>query len=326
MKRHTLGLFAAIVTAALASGCSSSNDGDTLQPGQGPSKSGARQGKADGVDVCTSNALPAGCDPCKEFGWYGDGVCDADLIDARVCAGPDPDCKESCWAQLAWLQKDAYKETAGRSSAAWPPHTTTTVQVHCTGANGVDSVIADAFMANHGTEPGVKDANGDVFLVEVRRSARVSGSREQLLSWVEAYKTCTCEPATKFLSLDGAQDDVMKKVMTTVVTYVQQHLVCTAPTTTDQIVGLMQDKSYDGLLAALKDCAWDDGSSWEAGLLAASQTVVSELGGTLDEYHVCNNDAKLQAAAWESFARDGAVKACDNSQAVCKGPSFLYEP
>jgi hypothetical protein len=76
----------------------------------------------------------------------------------------------------------------------------------------------------------------------------------------------------------------------------------------------------------LKDCAWGDGSSWESGLLAASQTVVGELGGTLDEYHVCNNDAKRQAMAWEGFAASGDVKACDNTQAVCKGPGFLYAP
>src|SRR5262245_29962560 len=38
---------------------------------------------------------------------------------------------ETCTATFRWLQKDAYKNTGGRSTALWPPHTTTVLDVQC---------------------------------------------------------------------------------------------------------------------------------------------------------------------------------------------------
>ncbi len=59
----------------------------------GPNKSDIRGGKADSaVDYCLYFGYESGCDLCEEFGWYGDGICDQDLIDAGWCVGPDPDC------------------------------------------------------------------------------------------------------------------------------------------------------------------------------------------------------------------------------------------
>ncbi|MCD6498592.1 MAG: hypothetical protein J7M25_09880 [Deltaproteobacteria bacterium] len=37
-----------------------------------------------------------GVDYCEKYGWYGDGECDQRLIDAGLCAGPDPDCARNC--------------------------------------------------------------------------------------------------------------------------------------------------------------------------------------------------------------------------------------
>ena len=77
-----------VVASFLAfSGCSNSEEVDVL-----PEKDQIKQGKADGLDMCAMYDLPAGCDLCDEFGWYGDGECDQGLIDAGACVGPDPDC------------------------------------------------------------------------------------------------------------------------------------------------------------------------------------------------------------------------------------------
>jgi hypothetical protein len=55
-----------------------------------PQKSDFRQGKADELlPTCEEHGFPVGCDLCAELGWYGDGECDQDLVDAGVCAMPD---------------------------------------------------------------------------------------------------------------------------------------------------------------------------------------------------------------------------------------------
>jgi hypothetical protein len=51
---------------------------------------------ADGVDLCSKFNLPEDCDLCEEFGWYGDGECDQELIDRGLCTGPDQDCQGAC--------------------------------------------------------------------------------------------------------------------------------------------------------------------------------------------------------------------------------------
>lgn len=73
----------------LATGCSSPGDSTDH-----PSKEEVRLGKADGVDMCNKFDLPPGCDLCEEFGWYGDGECDQDLIDSGICRRTDSDCRD----------------------------------------------------------------------------------------------------------------------------------------------------------------------------------------------------------------------------------------
>lgn len=72
----------------------------------------------------------------------------------------------TCEGSYQILQKDAYRETAGRSSELWPPHTTTQLSYAC----GPDAAPIVTFQANHGTEPGATDANGDVFRRATSRS------------------------------------------------------------------------------------------------------------------------------------------------------------
>jgi hypothetical protein len=303
-------------------GCTSAGSG----PGATPSKTEVRTGKADGVDLCGSLGLPAGCDLCDELGWYGDGVCDAPLIALGACAGPDPDC--DCQAVFRWLQKDAYKSTAGRSTAAWPPHTTTTLEVSCATADGGEEVVASVFMANHGTAPGAVDASGTEILVEVKRSEPIPGDRATLLGLVDAFQQCECAPATEFLSMDAlkSNDEMMKQILAGVTSYVEDHLVCAGEVTTSDVVGLLNALDFEGVLAALPSCSFAAGSGWAEGLDEAAQSVVAGLQQTLAGYHVCNNDAKLQAELFATYAAEGIVRACDNSSALCQGPAWFYTP
>ena len=116
----------------------------------------------------------------------------------------------TCTAVFRWLQKDAYKETAGRSSAQWPPHTTTTLRVECTSqGQTAPEVVADVFMENYGTKPGATDANGDVILVEVAQNDAIEGSRSDLLQLVAEFQKCSCSSATQFLSMDALQEPMI---------------------------------------------------------------------------------------------------------------------
>lgn len=53
---------------------------------------GAGEGGSLHEELCAANGEPAGCDVCAPLGFYGDLECDTSLIDAGLCAGPDPDC------------------------------------------------------------------------------------------------------------------------------------------------------------------------------------------------------------------------------------------
>ncbi len=241
-----------------------------------------------------------------------------------VGAGDD---STSCTAVFRWLQKDAYKSTAGRTSEAWPPHTTTVLEVHCPDANGNDQVTT-AVQTNHGTAPDAVDANGTPILVEVKRSDPLPGTQGALMAFVDQYKACQCDPQTQFLSLDNVPDSTMTQIFSAVSDYVNQHLTCSGDVDTAGLLTMIQQGDYDDAIAVLPSCTWDDGYSWSDGLQQAAQAVVANLGTTIDGYHVCNNDAQLQAGLWSSFEQSGAtpVAACDNTTAVCQGPAFYYNP
>ncbi len=233
----------------------------------------------------------------------------------------------SCTAVFRWLQKDAYKSTAGRTSDAWPPHTTTVLEVHCPDANGNDQVTT-AVQTNHGTAPDAVDANGTPILVEVKRSDPLPATEDTLTAFMDQYKACQCDPQTQFLSLDNVPDSVMTQVFSAVSDYVNTHLSCSGDVTTASLLAMIQQGDYDDAIAALSACTWDDGYSWSDGLQQATQAVVASLGTTIDGYHVCNNDAELQAGLWSAFVANGGapVPSCDNTTSVCQGPAFYYSP
>lgn len=232
---------------------------------------------------------------------------------------------ETCTATFRWLQKDAYKDTAGRTSALWPPHTTTALAVTCQTEGGAPTEIAAAFMANHGTEPDAEDANGDVILVETKRD-QVIAPRAELLDLVAAYQACECDPATKFLSLDSLQDAAVQVLVQNVIGYLQAHLVCASPGGTDALVQALGDGDLATVLADLPSCTWDSGSDLAGGLDEALAAFLETTQEVLSEYHVCNNDASLQASLWQGFAGAREVIPCDGNKPVCHGPMWFYEP
>jgi len=237
-------------------------------------------------------------------------------------AAPASAAGESCTATFHWLQKDAYRSTAGRTTAFWPPHTTTTLDVRCTDASGNETYDETAVRENHGTKPGDVDASGRPFLVEMK-SSEAHGTREQMRALLDAYKTCECEGSTQFLSMDVVKEDpTMRAILTAFGTYASANLTCASGVTTEGIESMLANADYDGTVKALASCEWRAGASFADGLAAAAGSVVPDLS----KFHVCNNDAKLEAALFDRFAKDGSAPLCDPNGALCKGPAFFYSP
>lgn len=233
---------------------------------------------------------------------------------------------EQCVASYVVLQKDAYKDTAGKSGALWPPHTTTVLTVSCSDDGGASFAEVDAaFQANHGTEPGAVDASGQVILVEMKKTD-LSGSREELVQLLDAYRACTCEGATAFLSLDALQDEAVTDLIESLVGYLSEHLVCAGETDTAELIALLQEGMIDEVLAVLPSCSWDPGTDLNGGLDEALQAVLDQVRETLAGYHVCNNDAALQSELVAGFAAGGGVTPCDATSPLCSGPMWFYEP
>lgn len=244
--------------------------------------------------------------------------------DSAATTGDEADVTaEKCEATFTWLQKDAYKSTAGRTSPLWPPHTTTTLSVTCT-RGGKRTEVASATMENHGTKPDAVDANGEPILVPMK-SEMVRASRSKLLALVDAYEACDCEAATKFLSLDAMGDDKVQALLGRVSAYLEQHLAC--PEGTDALVADLAAGDVDAVVAALPSCTWDDGADFASGLDGALEELVAASQEELGDYHVCNNDAELQAGLWATFRSKKQVAACDAAaSAACRGPAWFYSP
>ncbi len=227
-----------------------------------------------------------------------------------------------CTARFHWLQKDAYKSTAGRTTELWPAHTTTELEIVCPTKTGT-KVVSSSAMENHGTKVGAVDANGDVILVETK-VAEITGSRGQLEKLAAAYRHCDCDGATKFLSLDSLDANLAKQLLAKVEAYLGANLEC--PEGTDAILRALNEGRIDDALAALPECTWKDGKSLEAGLDEAMATLAAESKQELGAFHVCNNDAELQADLFATFAASGKIRECDSGAPMCHGPAWFYAP
>jgi hypothetical protein len=226
---------------------------------------------------------------------------------------------ETCTATLAWLQKDAYKETAGQTSPLWPRHTTTTLDIACGG-----KVVRSAFRENHGTKPDAIDKNGDLFLVKVA-SKDVTGQRAALETLTDAYESCEC--STKFLSMDSLGDDTtIQLVVKELSDYIVAHLTCTGAVDANGLVTMLQNGDIEGVLGVLPNCTWASGFDWSNGFDSALQKIIADAQEALSDYHVCNNDAELEATLFEDFGKTGQPGTCAVDSPLCHGPKWFYTP
>ncbi len=235
-------------------------------------------------------------------------------------ADPNNVTETSCEATFSILQKDAYKETAGRSSELWPPHTTNTLTVTCNG-----KVVKEAVAANHGTLPGAKDANGDVILQEMK-TVELDGSKTELLALTAAFEDCSCEAETTFLSMDSLSETAAADLVGELTQYLSENLVCSDGVTTNEVIGYLASGQIEETIIGLTYCSWASGATFEDGLDEALEAIIAATQDTLADYHVCNNDAVLQAELITSFEETGKVTDCDAAVAACRGPLWFYNP
>jgi hypothetical protein len=227
-----------------------------------------------------------------------------------------------CTAEFVWLQKDAYKDTPGRTTSLWPPHTTTTLSVTCPGESQPASYV---YQENHGTPPTGTDDAGALLLTEMR-SDTVTGSKAELLDLVTAYEACVCDPVTMFLSMDSLSGAAAQDLMKSVVAYFQTNLSCPNSGGTAALVSEIEQGDFATAISQFPACTWNDGATFVDGLNQALAAFLQGTKETLAGYHVCNNDATLQATLFEGFKATGAITACDKSSATCQGPIWFYNP
>lgn len=283
-------------------------------------------GEVSGVDAATPTDVPS-ADVTRDDAPATD-VTSSDVMRVDVAttdavtpsdAGP-----EQCSAVFRFLQKDAYRDGPGRTTSLWPPHTTTVLDVSCARGGAAPAVVASAYMENHGTLPSAVDmASGRPILQETRVVGPVYGTRAELLSLLDAYRACECAPGTRFLSLEALQDTAVQSLVGALIGYVQLHLACSGGVTVSGLVDALRAGRITDVIAALPSCQWNAGSGLAAGFDSAIQ---SALSATLAQYHVCNNDAYLQAQLFGTFQASHFVRACDNTSAACRSPRWFYEP
>lgn len=284
--RTSFGLSAVALTFVLAAGCG----GDDL-PESADDRSEIETGSSSGGETSSSSS-----------------------------SGGSSGNEELCKATFVWLQKDAYKETGGRTTDLWPPHTTTALSIQCDG-----NVAETAFMANHGSEPGSKDAKGNDFLAETRR-LEVTGTRTQLTELLATYRACECEPAA-FLSMNSLDQNVVADLLGEFTALIEGPNVSCPGNTKDELVTALDTQDFESALLIVPTCTWPgaDGTPAET-LTEALQVVLASTGDVLDDFHVCNNDAKLQADLVTRFQSGGVIAACPRDTDTCKGPMWFYDP
>src|ERR1700722_18239778 len=101
--RHVVPGTLAVSVCLLVAACSSS--GPAASRSTRSAVSGGDDGQADAAD-----------------GAAGDDGNGADGDDGGDQADASSPANESCYGVFTWLQKDAYSNTGGRSTALWPPH------------------------------------------------------------------------------------------------------------------------------------------------------------------------------------------------------------
>lgn len=217
---------------------------------------------------------------------------------------------DPCTATFVFLQKDAYKETAGRSSALWPAHTTTVLEVSCQTSRGEQHIAP--FQENYGTKPGAKDANGDEILVKVEMDPKVVTTKapwREMKNLVAAYESCGCDE-TKFLSMDKLTEQG-KALAADIVR------VLSCPGGEDALRSAIEESRFAEALQIVATCQVREGMSLD---------VQAQVEKTFADQHVCNNNALLQADLFARFRDHKDASACSAQSKLCSGPKIFFDP
>jgi hypothetical protein len=230
--------------------------------------------------------------------------------DEIVIGGMRARASDPCTATFVYLQKDAYKETAGRSSALWPAHTTTVLEVSCETSRGEQRIAP--FKENYGTKPGTKDANGDEILVRIEMDARTvtaTAPWREMKALVASYESCGCDPE-KFLSMDKLTEEG-KRLAADIVR------VLSCPGGEDALRTAIEQSRFADAMAIVPTCQVREGLSLD---------VQAQIAKTFGDQHVCNNNALLQADLFARFRDRKDASACSAASALCSGPKIFFDP
>jgi hypothetical protein len=126
--------------------------------------------------------------------------------------------------------------------------------------------------------------------------------------------------------MDALQDAAVQQLVGAVVSYITMNLTCSGAVDAAGLATLLQQGDIAAVIAELPNCTWAAGHDWSTGFDEALTTIIAGAMETLDGYHVCNNDAVLQAALVDNYLTTGEVVACNGDDAVCHGPLWFYEP
>lgn len=251
--------------------------------------------------------LAAACaSPTTEGGDETNGGSEDEIVSGAIRArASDP-----CSATLVFLQKDAYKETAGRSSALWPAHTTTVLEVSCQTSRGEQHIAP--YQENYGTKPGAKDANGDEILVKIEMDSKVVTTNapwREMKNLVASYESCGCDE-TKFLSMDKLTEQG-KALAADIVRVLQ------CPGGEDALRSAIEGSRFPEALSIVATCRVREGMSLD---------VQAQVEKTFAGQHVCNNNALLQADLFARFRDHKDASACSAQSKLCSGPKIFFDP
>lgn len=263
--------------------------------------------------ACACGALAVACAGAADD--HASKAAEADVVDGALRA----QATDRCSARFVFLQKDAYKSIAGRSSELWPPHTTTVLEVTCQTARGEQRV--SPFKENHGTKPGEKDAEGNEFLVPVDVDpsvVSVSAPWSEMKKLVSSYQSCGCDES-QFLGLDtidGAGKGLLEKLAP----------ILECPDGSDALLLALKERRFEDAKRITMQCRLKEGVTTEQ-LEQAVADVDAQVRQTFAEHHVCNNDALLQMDLFARFRDHGDATACNaHNRALCYGPKLFFEP
>lgn len=239
--------------------------------------------------------------------------------DEVVAGGIRARSTDACSATFVFLQKDAYKSTAGRSSDLWPPHTTTVLEVSCQTARGEQRMAP--FKENYGTKPGAKDASGNDILVKVDMApsvVTVNAPWGEMKKLVASYQSCGCDER-EFLGLDTIDAEgkgLLEKLAP----------ILECPDGSDALLLALKEKRFEDAKRMAAQCKIKDGVT-PAQLSQAIAEVDAEVKKTFSEHHVCNNNALLQMDLFARFRDRKDAAACDpHDRALCYGPKLFFNP